>query len=85
MVTRSRPGRHFGTVATDPPAARFAALIPPEVTDPVRRASMINHLASALEIREIRKKRAEQEAACELAAAEARLAEILESTGSDAA
>jgi hypothetical protein len=57
--------------------ARFDALIPPEVTDPVQRLSMVNHAISAHLIRARRKKQAERKAARELAAAEARLAELL--------
>jgi len=85
LAAHARWSREASQSAAEVPAYAdplSAALIPPAVTDPVRRASMINHLISAHEIREARRRRAEQEAARELALAEARLAEI---TGGDAA
>ena len=62
--------------------AKYDALIPPEVTDPVQRASMINHAISADLIKARRRKRdAERRAARQLAAAEAKLAELAELDG----
>lgn len=66
-------------------AARAGLVIPPEVTDPAQRARMVDHAISAYLIQARRKKQAERKAARELAAAEARLAELTGSGGDDIA
>jgi hypothetical protein len=76
------------STATEPARAgligKFDALIPPEVTDPVQRLSMVNHAIAEHLIRARRQKQAERKAARELAAAEARLAELIEGGSGDA-
>ena len=67
-------------------AAKYDALIPPEVTDPAQRADMINHAIAADLIKARRRRRAEREAArSRSAAADRMLAELAADDGDDAA
>lgn len=63
--------------------ALIDAVIPPEVTDPAVRARMINSEINRRLLAARLRKRAERQAATELADAEARLAAVIEDGGSD--